>query len=202
MVHRWGLLSRLGTVLIVLHLVGCTARVLPPDPPTLTEPVDVFLIDHGRHSSLVLPYEGGGYVRYSYGDWRWYVEGRRHLAAGAAAMFWPTHAGLGRGTYPQGISRETLRRLAPEGLEAVYPLKAEASRVRALRRRLDGHFERADSEPIASEEYGLEFVPHSRRYSALHQSNLVVAGWLRELGFDVRGASWLSRWRVDPPPVR
>lgn len=177
---------------------------MPPEPQTLTEPVDVYLLDHGRHSSLVLPREQGGVVRYSYGDWRWYVEGRRDLPAGVAAMLWPTDAGLGRGIYPEfeASASDRFRRLAPEGLVDVYTWQAEAWRVRALRRRLDAYFERAESEPVASEKYGLEFVPHPRGYSAIHQSNLVVARWLRELDFDVRGVPWLSNWRVEVPRAR
>lgn len=199
MAHRWGLPRWLAVMLLVASSSGCVGRVVPPEPHTLAQPVEVHLLDHGRHASLVLPRRNGGVVRYSYGDWRWYVEGRHHLAAGAAAMLWPTPAALGRGVYPTVESPERFRRLAPEGLVAVYSFQAEARRVRALRRRLDAYFERAEREPVASEEYGLDFVPHPQDYSVVHQSNLVVARWLRELGVDVHGVPWLSRWRVDAP---
>ncbi|MCE8015389.1 hypothetical protein HOP62_04780 [Halomonas sp. MCCC 1A17488] len=182
-----------------LLLAGCVGHVLPPEPSSLDRPVEVYVLDHGRHASLVLPREEGGMVRYSYGEWRWYVEGRRHWPAGAAAMLWPTASGLGRGEYPGVDSPEQFHRLAPEGLDEVYPIQAEAGRVLALRRRLDGHFERAAVEPVPSEEFGLAFVPHPRKYSAVHQSNLVVARWLRALDVEVRGSPWFSRWRVEPP---
>ncbi|MFQ3789729.1 hypothetical protein [Halomonas sp. A29] len=196
MEHRLYLLRWLGAGLCVLLLTACVGRVVPPAPHSLTEPVDIYLLDHGRHASLVLPREEGGMVRYSYGEWRWYVEGRRHLPAGAAAMLWPTAAGLGRGVYPEIDSPAQFHRLAPEGLTDVYPLQAEAGRVQALRQRLDGHFERAAGEPVPSEEFGLEFVPYPRRYSAAHQSNLVVARWLHALDVEVDGSPWFSNWRV------
>lgn len=199
MEYRRYLLRWLGVGLCAWGLAGCVSRVLPPEPHSLTEPVDIYLLDHGRHSSLVLPREEGGMVRYSYGEWRWYVEGRRHLPAGAAAMLWPTAAGLGRGVYPEIDSPSQFHRLAPEGLSDIYPLQAEAVRVIALRRRLNRHFEQADREPVPSEEFGLEFVPFPRGYSAAHQSNLVVAHWLRALDVEVDGSPWLSNWRVVTP---
>ncbi|MDX5433557.1 MAG: hypothetical protein LPK20_08315 [Halomonas sp.] len=191
---RW-----LGVGLSLLLLTGCVGRVMPPEPQSLAHPVDIYLLDHGRHSSLVLPRAEGGVVRYSYGEWRWYVEGRRHFPAGAAAMLWPTEAGLGRGIHPGIESPHQFHRLAPEGVAEVYPFQAEASRVQALQRHLDGHFERAEVEPVASEEFGLEFVPYPRGYSAAHQSNLVVACWLRALDVEVQGSPWFSNWRVDEP---
>ncbi|MBW6391212.1 hypothetical protein [Billgrantia antri] len=197
--NRRGWLRWLGAGLSMLLLAGCFARVMPPEPHSLTRPVDVYLLDHGRHSSLVLPREEGGVVRYSYGEWRWYVEGHRHFSAGIAAMLWPTASGLGRGEYPRIESPDQFHRLAPEGLDEVYPLRAEARRVLSLRRRLDRHFERAGVEPVSSEEFGLEFVPYPRRYSAVHQSNLVVARWLRALDMEVLGSSWWSRWRLETP---
>ncbi|MCE8001744.1 hypothetical protein [Billgrantia ethanolica] len=186
----------LAAALAVLVLTGCAGRVVPPEPRSLEQPVGIYLLDHGRHASLVLPRESGGVVRYSYGDWRWYVEGRQHALSGAAAMLWPTDAGIGRAEHPDIATPEQFHRLAPEGLTDVYPLEADMGRVLALKRRLDAHFERAEMEPVPSEQYGLEFVPYPRGYSAAHQSNLVVAQWLRELDFEVRGSPWLSNWRV------
>lgn len=190
---RW---LRVGGLVLLSGCAGCVGRVVPPEPHTLVQPVDVYLLDHGRHASLVLPHEEGGVVRYSYGDWRWYVAEERRFAVGAAAMLWPTEAGLGRGLYPQVDSSQDFERLAPEGLIAVYPLRAEASRVWALQRRLDAYFDAAEGEPVFNETYGLEFVPYPRRYSAFHQSNLKVASWLRGLGSEVTGSPWLSNWEL------
>ncbi|MCE8025601.1 MULTISPECIES: hypothetical protein [Halomonadaceae] len=201
MAYREQLRRWLGTLLAMMAIVlltGCAGRVVPPEPSLLEQPVDIYLLDHGRHASLVLPRESGGVVRYSYGDWRWYVEGRQHALSGAAAMLWPTDAGIGRAVHPDIDAPEQFHRLAPEGLTDIYPLEADMGRVQALKRRLDAHFERADVEPVPSEQYGLEFVPYPRGYSAAHQSNLVVAQWLRELDFEVRGSPWLSNWRVTP----
>ncbi len=184
-------------LLVLLFLAGCAGRLTPPEAPG--SPVTVYLLDHGRHASLVLPRREGGMVRYSYGEWRWYVEAERHPLAGVAALLWPTESALGRGVHEKVVSRELLPQLAPEGLVAVYPLWAEQSRVVALKRRLDGYFEAAEAPPVYSEEFDLFFVPYLRAYWWPHQSNLVVARWLRSLDVEVRGIPWLSRWRLEAP---
>ncbi|MEI2420236.1 hypothetical protein V6O07_08175, partial [Arthrospira platensis SPKY2] len=75
-------------------LAACSATILPPPHPT--DPVTVVLLDHGRHSSLVLPDSAGGALRYSYGDWDYYVMRDTALASGARALFRSTPAALGR----------------------------------------------------------------------------------------------------------
>jgi hypothetical protein len=184
---------------MALLLAGCVGRVMPPPAPD--EPVDIYLLDHGRHSSLVLPREPSGKVRYSYGEWGWYVEGRRHLLAGAAAMLWPTTSGLGRMEHEEVTLPGDFSLLAPEGLVRAYPLEAELDRVAALRQELDAHFDAPHIEPVFSEEFGLEFVPYPRGYWMAHQSNLVTAEWLRRLGFEVRGIPWLSNWEIEAVPT-
>ena len=190
-------LRRAPLLLVLLLLAGCAGRLTPPEAPV--SPVTVYLLDHGRHASLVLPRREGGMVRYSYGEWRWYVEAERHLLSGAAALLWPTRSGLGRGVHEAITGPEALSGLAPEGLVAVYPLVAEEARVIALKRRLDAHFEAPLASPAYSEEFDLLFVPYPRAYWWTHQSNLVTARWLRSLGVEVRGIPWLSRWRLEAP---
>ncbi|PMR72652.1 hypothetical protein [Billgrantia endophytica] len=194
---RFTLTRRRGLIVIlsVLLLTGCVGRVVPPT--SLSEPVEIHLIDHGRHASLVLPHHQGGMVRYSYGEWSWYVEGRRHLLAGMMALLWPTRSGLGRGVHDDVSSPREFSRLAPEGLMHVYTLEAESERVEALQRKLDAYFDREEGDPVYVEEFGLEFVPHPRAYWLAHQSNLAVARWLRQLGFEVEGSAWLSNWRIE-----
>lgn len=171
-------------------LSGCAARLLPPE--AVEEPETVYLLDHGRHASLVLPHETG-LVRYSYGERQWYQLGRQGPREAVAALLWPTPAVLGRGHHPGARMPEDLAGVAPEGVVHVYPLVAEARRVRGLRRYLDGHFEGVRAE--SSDVFALDFVAHPRAYWAGHQSNLVVAAWLRALGWRVQGSPWLSRWR-------
>lgn len=117
--------------LLAFSLAGCTAHVIPPSG--LTAPVSVYVLDHGRHSSLVLPGESG-WRRYAYGDWQWYAENRTGLMQGAAALFWPTQAGLGRQLLAQPPD------LAPSltvGFVSLHKIPADAEKVAALVERLD-----------------------------------------------------------------
>lgn len=181
-------------VLLLVLLTGCAARLHPP--AEVADPVEVYLLDHGRHASLVVPDGDEGVVRYSYGDWQWYVEGRRHAGAALAAMLWPTRGALGRRHHPQREMPGELWRVAPEGVEQSYTLSVERERSRALRRRLDARHAAA-APAVESDAFDLSFVPHPRAYWLAHQSNLVVARWLGELGVTVRGIPWLSRWYIS-----
>lgn len=185
-------------LLVGMLFTGCAGRVT--QPAGLLEPVTVYLIDHGRHSSLVLPREDG-VVRYAYGEWEWYAKDRRGALAGMSAMLWPTRGALGRMVYPGvGISPFP-RRVVPEGIEEVFPLQAETILVRRLRRELDNIFEKGRKDLIHHPVYDLEFVPYPRDYWFGHQSNQVTAEWLQQLGFTVSGVVWLSDWRTDAPAM-
>jgi len=184
-------------LLVALLCTGCTGRVI--QPVNLTEPVTLYLIDHGRHSSLVLPREDG-VVRYAYGEWEWYVKDRRGTLAGMSAMLWPTRGALGRKVFPGiGISPFPSR-VAPEGIEEVFALQAETTLVRRLEHDLDEIFDEGGKDMLHHSSYDLEFVPYPKPYWFGHQSNQVTAEWLRQLGFTVRGVAWFSDWQVERPP--
>ncbi|MCP1727226.1 hypothetical protein J2T60_001191 [Natronospira proteinivora] len=158
--------------------------------------MEIYLLDHGPHSSLALPRQSGGMVRYKYCDWRWCVQGRRHPLSGTAALFWPTASGLGRGQHPDVDGREGLEKLAPEGISRVHPLKADAEKAMALKQRLDSHFEEADEEPTYNTEFAMAFVSYPSGYWLAHQSNLIIAQWLREMGFEVQSLPLSFAWRI------
>jgi hypothetical protein len=185
-------------LLVSVLITGCAGRVM--QPAVLLEPVTVYLIDHGRHSSLVLPRDDG-IVRYAYGEWEWYVKNRRGALAGMSAILWPTRGALGRKVVPGADIPPFPEHIAPEGVEEVHALQAEATLVRQLRRELDGFFEEGRADLIHHPFYDLDFVPYPKTYWFGHQSNLVTAEWLRQLGFTVTGVVWLSDWRIEVPSI-
>lgn len=190
------LAALLAAASLLPFLAGCATTVHPPATPA--EPVEVYLLDHGRTSSVVLPVDDDALVRYAYGDWRWYALGETSPARAVAALFWPTRGALGRESIAGPPSEAAVRAGVGAEIDALHPLRVGRAGVAALAARLDAMFERRLDTLVVRETSGLAFVHHPVPYTALHSSNRVVAGWLRELGCRVRGPALLSRWRVGP----
>lgn len=189
----------LAAALVVLGAAasGCTTRLTPPPAPA--SPVPILLLDHGRHASLVLPGKEGGTVRYSYGDWRYYARETTGWRSGAAALFWPTASALGRRELEAAPVEEAVRPALRVWADTVITLQVEGARAEALRVRLDSLFlDGKEKAYLYNATYDLEFVHYPRRYWFGHNSNQVLADWLRELGVSVRGPTLLSSWRVEP----
>lgn len=187
-----------GLLLLVVLLTGCAGVPVTP-PPAPQDPVSVFLLDHGRHSSLVLPGGLGGMLRYSYGDWEFYALRRTSLATGLAALFGPTQAALGRKALPGPMTELMVRQQVRIGIERLFELRVERDAVNALHRQLEEMFHDAQDARIYNAEMDVEFVPHPIPYSLNHNSNRVAGEWLEALGCTVGGRAVFSRWRIVHP---
>ncbi|HET9700136.1 MAG TPA: hypothetical protein VFP70_04360 [Burkholderiales bacterium] len=180
-----------------LLLAGCATVVVAPTAPE--EPVSVFLLEHGGHASLVLPGGERGLVRYAYGDLRWYALGQTGPAEGLAALLGETPAALGRRELRGPADAETVRSQVREGIQQLYELRVARARSERLRADLDGIYAANRATLVYSATYDLEFVRHPVPYSARHNSNFVMAGWLTALGCEVQGAGLITNWRVATP---
>jgi hypothetical protein len=181
-----------------LTLSACVTTVRPPADPG-GDPRMVFVLVLGNHSNLVVSTRDDRLIRYAYGDWRWYAEGHATAWNGIAALAWPTPAALGRRELAGPLDEENLRRQIPLAIDALYRLEVSGHDADALRARLDAISLMGKDNMIYRADYDLQMVPHPKAYTALHNSNRVVAEWLRELGCDVRGGYLLTRWRVTLP---
>lgn len=186
----------LRSLLLLCATAGCTAVIVPPPSPA--EPQLVFVLDHGRHASLVLPGVGGGLVRYSYGDWKWYALKETGPLEASSALLWPSQAAFGRRELAGPAVADSVRARVRVGIEALHEVVVDARDAAALRRRLDALFHAHRESLIYNEAYDLEFVHHPEPYSAFRNSNQMVARWLERLGCRVRGAALFSRWQVEP----
>jgi hypothetical protein len=93
-----------------------------------------------------------------------------------------------------------VRRALKVGADTVITLQVEESRARDLESRLDSLFVEGRAEVLhCNSAYDLKFVHHPDTYWFGHNSNQVVAEWLRELGISVRGLTLFSPWKVEPP---
>lgn len=163
---------------------------MPEDPAS---PTRAYLVNHGRHASLVLPDVDGRWVRYGHGEWRWYALNEKGPWRAVQAILWPTRAAIGRGSLNRPPEGGRPIPGIPEGYTESIPFQVSQSRAASLRERLDEHFENPEKrhyQPL----YELEFVPYPKDYWFMHQSNEVTANWLRALGLEVRGPTLFSDW--------
>jgi hypothetical protein len=168
-------------------------------PAAVVEPARVAVLDHGRHTSLLLEVPGeAAMVRYAYGDWRWYALGQTGVFEGIAALSGNKSA-LGRKRLPGPLTPETVPRRVTVGIEEALYLDAEARDVRRLVATLDGIFAANTAERIDNTAYGLEFVPHPEPYGAFNNSNQMVARWLEALGCRVDGSAVYADWKLARP---
>lgn len=183
-----------ATLLLLALSGGCGFTVIPPPSPA--HPAPVFLLDHGGHASLVLPADEG-MVRYSYGDWEWYALGRTGAVEGSRALIGPNPAGLSRKVLSVSPTEEAVRRALPVETEHIFLILAEVESVARLRDRLEAIFLENLQTLHHNPDLGIDFVRHPEPYSLSHNSNTVVAGWLRELGAEVRGGGPFSDWTIQ-----
>lgn len=186
-------------VILLLSFTGCiifrATKIQPPPAPA--DPVTVFLLDHGRTSSLVLPTPDGAMLRYVYGDWKWYALREKGFFSAVRAIFCPSQAGLGRHRYPGPCDLATVNRLLGWETDHIYPITVSRARVLALEDELDRQFRENISTCVVNTEYQLEFVQHPSKYYMFHDSNYMIARWLTELGCQVRGPKVYANWKME-----
>mgnify|MGYP006987897890 FL=1 len=187
----------MAIVLTSLALAGCGGTVMHPDLETANGVRPVFLLEHGRHSSLVLTRTDGSMVRYVYGDWRWYAEGETGIRRAVPTLFAATGSALGRQALAAPARETSIRRQVPMAIRNIHRLPAPAERIDGLDHRLQRDFERLQGQSHYNAAYDLEFVPGQRPYTLFANSNHVVADWLRELGIEVRGNPVFGSWQVE-----
>jgi hypothetical protein len=186
---------RLGAAATVF-LGGCCSVVTPP--AIVADPTPVYVLDYGRHSSLVLPNaEGLGLVEFAYGEWEWFARGNDPWYRVPRVLFLPGEGTLGRRELPPtagaGALRESTR------VEEVLEVRVERARVSELEARLEERHRSAEGAVVHNPETGLDFVHDDDRYWILHECNAAVVEWLRELGASVRGRSVVACFEVRSP---
>jgi hypothetical protein len=195
--HRTASICQAFALAGLMATVACTNVIVPPRDPL--QPRPVFVLDHGRHASLVLPAADSLLVRFAYGDWTYYAKAETGAGEASAAVLLPTTAGLGRRVLAEPATREGVRNGLRVGVEGVYEVIVDSARAGRLLEVLDSIFESDRESLIYNRGYDLEFVRHPRRYTIFRNSNWMVADWLRQLGCRVSGLLLFSKWRVDKP---
>lgn len=186
-------------VIALWLLQGCAAVTLQP-PAEPEDPVTVALLDHGHHSSLVLPTATpDAWLRYSYGDWSFYVERRINPLQGLAGLFLPTRAGLGRQSLTGSDLEDATATQLRVPLEELHLLTVPGARVTALREALEEIWQAGHDDREVSTEWDMAFVEHPEAYTLRNNSNRMVAHWLTALEVDISRLPIMSNWKLDSP---
>ena len=182
-----------GGLTLVLNGGLATVLVAPDNP---VDSRAVFVIDHGRHSSIAIETASGDLVRYSYGDQRYYRDQDTSVQSGAAALLWPTPATLGRAQLATEATAASLRAALVVGVEDILPLQVEGRLADRLMVDLDQLHAQGVADHVFVDAFGLVFAPHPTDYVWWHNSSTVIAGWLEELGVDVWGPGLVASWEI------
>lgn len=184
-------------IAVLIHLLsGCSTTLITQEAEA-ADPRPVFLLDHGRHTSLVVGTAEGTMVRYAYGDWRFYADQDMRLRAGLAALLWPTPAALARRELSGPSDEVTLLSRLRVGVRGVYGLQVPGHAADKLQQKLDEIHGREPEKHQYVEVYDFVFAPHPEPYTFFNNSNTKVAQWLRSMDVEVRGPALLSLWRLE-----
>jgi hypothetical protein len=182
-----------GILTTLILLSGCANTIRPAEKPA--EARSVYLVDLGRHTRLAIELSDGTLVEYAYGEWRWYAKMQDQWWRVPAVVLWPTQGTLGRWEWP---APGAAARLLDEYDDLiVLELAAEARMVDALIAELGRDFDQRSGELLRNTTYRLDFVPYHRSYWMFNNSNHAVKGWLKKLGFDVRGPGIFADWKYE-----
>ena len=162
----------------------------------IQNPRQVFLIDHGTHTSLAIETRDQTLIRYAYGDKNYYAKRDTSLASGANALLIPPPAVLAREELKATAEVESIIDALPVVVQKVYHLQVEASRAEELISDLDGIYLKAGNELIEVPAYGLNFAPHPDNYYWANNSSTMIASWLRQMGIRTFCLGAIASWRV------
>lgn len=179
--------------LYLLTAAGCVTVIRPPASPE--DPVTVAVVDHGYHSSLLLPSPEGGSVEYGFGEWDWFALNRDAWINVFGTLCWPNQGALGRRLHaapPAQVARAGA--LQCEEMLEVEVARAKAS---ALQRRLEESFQARIETRVTNPLLGLDLVHSDDDYCFLVNCNHMLGRWLRELGCELGGTATFSSFRVE-----
>lgn len=183
--------------LAVLLCGGCAATVTPPPDPA--DPRPAFILDHGRHTTLVVVDSAGRPVRYAFGQLSTYPDGDIGFFRGMGALLLPAEGTLGRRVLPGPPTPANVREAIGVNVEEMHCIAVSGERSNRLQRILNMVFEENLATARYNPGWNLEFVAHPEDYWFGNTSNQAVEQWLVELGCEVEGVTTFANWDIERP---
>lgn len=172
---------------------GCTTRIVPP--AELNQPVRVYLIDCGYHSSLILPDESGIGREFAFGEYGWFANNRDSWLDAIRLMLVPCEGALGVRDYPAPLTPETIAMY--RWFQSIHELVVERAAVTALRLRLDECYRLGAAQSVIyNRVVDLWFVRDARLYWMGHNCNHATLEWVEELGCEIRGPRAIASFEI------
>ena len=184
-------------ILLLMTLItsGCTWRVHPP--ASVADPARVYLLDYGRHSSIVMPAPNRDLVEYAFGDWNWFAANKNDPFHAIGALFFSGSSTLGRRFLQPVADINTLVKMT--GAHRGEGFDVSAERAAALAASLDQSYRNDLDTKIFNPRTGLDHVRSDEPYGLIHNCNSETAKWLRSIGCDVDGTTLYSHFKVIAP---
>ena len=193
-------LRRLG-VLAILSTVGTlayfrTVNTFITPPPQILHPVNVWIAEYSRHSSLLFPTADPNTMQeFAFGDFPYFALNKTAWYDGPRALLWSTRSALGRRTLH--VNATDLSAAARQiGCDQVIPVPVEQERADALRRLINARWQTHADTFVHNNDGNLDLVLDDGPYSLGENCNQVTARWLADLGCDVRGPGMLCDFVV------
>lgn len=179
-------------------LGGCAATIKPPMDPE--DPRPAYILDHGRHTTLVVVDTGGRPVRYAFGMFGTYGNGDIGFFRGMGALLVPGSGTLGRRVLEGSPTPDNILENVGVSVEEMYCIAVSGELSNRLQRILNMVFEENLASATYNAGWNLEFVEHPEDYWFGSTSNQAVEKWLVELGAEVSGVTSFANWKVEQLP--
>lgn len=185
----------LAFVFVGLTLVRSPTFIIPPTDPA--NPVTVYVVDYGYHSSLVLPDRDGELIEYAYGDWRYFALNQRDFSNAAAALLIPTQSTLGRQKFSDVAELQQFIAQYPD--VRLLSFEVAAAKAAHLLKLLNERFNRNIDSCVENPLTGLFLVKDDQDYTLFHNSNQELVEWIEDLDCKVRGFFLLPNLQMKYP---
>ena len=186
--------SRLIFTLIVLLSVvtGCGAVVTAP--VQVQQPVKIYLVDYGKHSSLIFPNGEKSMYEFAWGDFDWFALGEQSIWSGFRALLFSNGSGFGIREYRHITTLEELKKV--NGARSILTIDVEGKKLDKLQSELMARYKPKESHLVYYPPDSMLFAFSREHYWFGYNCNHKTCDWLQTLGCEVHGIAMFGGFRM------